>query len=113
MVEELKASGQLDGLFAQIDAGQVELTGDGGFVPALVKAALERGLQAELSSHLGYEKGSVDASAHGNSRNGTTPKTVASERSGRSSWTSPGTGRGPSLRAWCPRVSAGWAGWTT
>ncbi|ACV06806.1 IS256 family transposase [Kytococcus sedentarius] len=79
LVEELKASGQLDGLFAQIDAGQVELTGDGGFVPALVKAALERGLQAELSSHLGYEKGSVDASAHSNSRNGSTPKTVASE----------------------------------
>src|SRR5699024_9337505 len=58
LVEQLKASGQLDALFEQIDAGQVELTGDGGFVPALVKAALERGLQAELTSHLGYEKGS-------------------------------------------------------
>ncbi|MCM3553430.1 IS256 family transposase, partial [Micrococcus luteus] len=46
LVELLKASGQLDALFAQIDAGGVELTGDGGFVPALVKAALERGLQA-------------------------------------------------------------------
>src|SRR5699024_3907592 len=43
LVEQLKASGQLDALFEQIDAGQVELTGDGGFVPALVKAALERG----------------------------------------------------------------------
>ncbi|TPE31497.1 IS256 family transposase, partial [Micrococcus luteus] len=41
LVEQLKASGQLDALFAQIDAGGVELTGDGGFVPALVKAALE------------------------------------------------------------------------
>ncbi len=51
----MKEAGQLDAPFAQIDAGQVELTGDGGFVPALVKAALERGLQAELSSHLGYE----------------------------------------------------------
>ncbi|MDK8179212.1 IS256 family transposase, partial [Micrococcus luteus] len=40
LVEQLKASGQLDALFAQIDAGGVELTGDGGFVPALVKAAL-------------------------------------------------------------------------
>ncbi|MBF6506027.1 IS256 family transposase, partial [Nocardia farcinica] len=40
LVEQLKASGQLDSLFAQIDAGGVELTGDGGFVPALVKAAL-------------------------------------------------------------------------
>ena len=49
LVEQLKASGQLDALFAQIDAGKVELTGDSGFVPALVKAALERGLQAELT----------------------------------------------------------------
>ena len=73
VVEELKASGQLDGLFAQIDAGQVELTGDGGFVPALVKAALERGLQAELSSHLGYEKGSVDAVSYTHLTLPTTP----------------------------------------
>ena len=79
LVEQLKASGQLDALFAQIDAGGVELTGDGGFVPALVKAALERGLQAELTSHLGYEKGAEDASKHANSRNGSTPKTVESE----------------------------------
>ncbi|QGY91073.1 hypothetical protein F1718_08790 [Micrococcus luteus] len=71
LVEQLKASGQLDSLFAQIDAGGVELTGDGGFVPALVKAALERGLQAELTSHLGYEKGSSEAPKHANSRNGT------------------------------------------
>ena len=62
LVEQLAAAGQLDALFAQIDAGQVELTGDGGFVPALVKAALERGLQAELTSHLGYQKGSTEAS---------------------------------------------------
>jgi hypothetical protein len=27
---ELAASGALDGLFAQIDAGEIELTGDGG-----------------------------------------------------------------------------------
>ena len=79
LVEQLKASGQLDALFEQIDAGKVELTGDGGFVPALVKAALERGLQAELTSHLGYEKGSSEASKHANSRNGTTSKKVESE----------------------------------
>jgi hypothetical protein len=35
--------------FAKIGAGQVQLTGPGGFVPGLIKAALERGLQAELS----------------------------------------------------------------
>ena len=35
----------------------MQLTGEGGFVPGLIKAALERGLQAELTGHLGYEKG--------------------------------------------------------
>src|SRR5699024_8297410 len=79
LVEQLNASGQLDALFEQIDAGKVELTGDGGFVPALVKAALQRGLQSELTGHLGYEKGGEDASKHDNSRNAATPKTVASE----------------------------------
>ena len=37
LVEQLKAAGQLDALFAQIDAGQVELTGDCGFVPSRVQ----------------------------------------------------------------------------
>ena len=76
---ELAASGALDGLFAKIDAGEIELTGDGGFIPELIKATLERGLQAELSDHVGYEKGDPAASAFSNSRNGTTPKTVASQ----------------------------------
>ena len=76
---ELAASGALDELFAKIDAGEIELTGDGGFIGGLIKATLERGLQAELTSHLGYEKGAPEASAVSNSRNGTTPKTVASQ----------------------------------
>ncbi|WP_460870259.1 transposase, partial [Parafrigoribacterium mesophilum] len=78
-LKELKASGGLDALFAKIDAGQVQLTGPGGFVPGLIKAALERGLQAELSEHLGYEKGDPEARLYEDSRNGFTPKTVASE----------------------------------
>ena len=76
---ELAASGALDGLFEQIDAGELELTGDGGFIPALIKTALERGLQVELTDHLGYEKGDPDAAAFPNSRNGSTPKTVATQ----------------------------------
>ncbi|WP_040320622.1 IS256 family transposase [Aeromicrobium marinum] len=76
---EFAASGALDGLFAKIDAGEIELTGDGGFIPGLIKATLERGLQAELTSHLGYEKGAPEASAVPNSRNGTTPKKVATQ----------------------------------
>lgn len=76
---ELAASGALDALFERIDAGEIEMTGDGGLIPGLIKAALERGLQAELSDHLGYEKGSPEAVAFANSRNGTTPKTLKSQ----------------------------------
>lgn len=75
---EMAASGALDGIFDKIDAGELELTGDDGFIPGLVKAALERGLAAELTAHLGYEKGSAEASLFANSRNGTTPKSLAS-----------------------------------
>jgi putative transposase len=79
VIEELQASGALDALFAKIDAGEVQLTGDGGLVPGLIKAALERGLGAELSDHLGYERGDPAAALFANSRNGTTPKTLASQ----------------------------------
>lgn len=30
---QLVEAGLLDGLFAKIDAGEIELTGDGGFIP--------------------------------------------------------------------------------
>ncbi len=76
---ELAASGALDGLFARIDAGEIELTGDGGFIPGLIKATLERGLGVELTDHLGYEKGDPEAAVFPNSRNGSTPKTVATQ----------------------------------
>lgn len=79
VIEELAASGALDGLFARIDAGEVEMTGTGGLIPGLIKAALERGLAAELTDHLGYAKGAPEAAEHVNSRNGHTPKTVATQ----------------------------------
>lgn len=79
MAADLAASGALDGLFARIDSGEVKLTGDGGMLPAMIKAALERGLKAELSDHLGYDKGAAEAKHFPNSRNGSTPKTVATE----------------------------------
>ena len=78
-IKELRDSGALDGLFAKIDAGTMQLTGEGGFVPGLIKAALERGLQAELTEHLGYDKGDPEARFYANSRNGTSAKTVAAE----------------------------------
>lgn len=41
-IKELRDSGALDGLFAKMDAGTMQLTGESGFVPGLIKAALER-----------------------------------------------------------------------
>ena len=76
---ELAASGALDSLFEHIDAGHVQLSGAGGLLPELIKAVLERGLQAELPGHLGYEKGDPAAGLYANSRNGSSDKTVASE----------------------------------
>jgi putative transposase len=78
-MEALRSAGVLDDVLAKIDAGQLQLTGDGGFLPEMVKAVLERGLAAELTDHLGYEKGDPVGRELPNARNGFTPKTVASE----------------------------------
>ncbi len=79
MVNELIDAGLFDHLMASVGEGGLALTGEGGFLPEFVKAVLERGLQAELSDHLGYEKGDPAGRGTPNSRNGSTPKTVASE----------------------------------
>ncbi len=78
-VEQLAEAGVLDDLMANIDGGDLQLTGEGGFLPEMIKAVLERGLQAELAGHLGYEKGDPAGRGTANSRNGSTPKTVATE----------------------------------
>src|SRR5438128_9439152 len=78
-VEALIASGALDELFARIDAGEIEMAGSGGLIAELIRAALERGLQAELTAHLGYEKGDPDAAFFPNSRNGFTSKTLGTQ----------------------------------
>ncbi len=78
IADQLKASGALDEIFAKIDAGEA-LTGEQGLIGGMLKAALERGLEAELTEHVGYERGAVEASLHENSRNGMSPKTVATE----------------------------------
>jgi putative transposase len=73
----------IDGLLGEVDAGGLRLTGEGGFLPELLKAVLERGLAVELEEHLGYEKGDrggrENAGVVGNSRNGSTAKTLATE----------------------------------
>jgi transposase-like protein len=78
IADSLKSSGALDEIFARIDAGE-PLTGHEGLLKGMLKASLERGLEAELSDHVGYDRGDPDASQFPNSRNGSFPKTVATE----------------------------------
>ena len=75
--DALIASGALDDLFAKIDAGEVQFDGPDGLIQQMIKTGLERGLQAELTEHVGYEKGDPEAGFYPNSRNGSFPKTVA------------------------------------
>jgi putative transposase len=79
LVAEMAGQGWLDELMARSDDEGVQLTGDGGFLPEMIKAVLERGLEAELTDHLGYEKGDPAGAGSGNSRNGSTPKTLLTE----------------------------------
>ena len=79
VVNEMLDAGLLDAVMDQVDAGALVLTGEGGFLPEMVKAVLERGLAAELSGHLGYEKGDRAGWGTPNSRNGATAKTVSTE----------------------------------
>ncbi len=69
----------IDQMIAQAGQGGVALTGEGGFLPELIRRVLERGMAAELDDHLGYEKGDPAGRGTANSRNGSTLKTVASE----------------------------------
>ena len=56
-----------------------DLLGEGGIFKELKKALLERALSAELSDHLGYEKGDPKGKKTGNSRNGHGSKRLTGE----------------------------------
>ncbi|MEP6813929.1 MAG: transposase, partial [Marmoricola sp.] len=76
---ELLSDEAIDELLADAGDGQVALTGPGGFLPEMIRRVLERGMAAELTGHLGYDKHERAGGAPVNSRNGSTPKTVATE----------------------------------
>jgi len=59
---------------AQFDG--VQLTGEGGLLPDMIKQAVEAALQGEMAAHLGYERYAPEGRGSGNSRNGATQKTV-------------------------------------
>jgi putative transposase len=56
-----------------------DLIGETGLLKQLTKALLERAMGAELTEHLGYEKHDPVGYNSGNSRNGTSAKTVKGE----------------------------------
>jgi transposase-like protein len=68
----------LDRLLANYRSPE-DLTGDDGLFRRLKKALIERALGAELSEHLGYEKGDPAGRGTGNNRNGVSGKTVLTE----------------------------------
>jgi putative transposase len=53
-----------------------DIIGENGLMKRFVKAVLERALNAELTHHLGYEKHDPAGHNSGNSRNGTSGKTL-------------------------------------
>jgi putative transposase len=69
----------LDQMVARVRADGARLTGPGSFLSEMCKAVLERGLAAELGEHLGYDRHDPAGRGSGNSRNGTSPKTVQTE----------------------------------
>jgi putative transposase len=69
----------IERLMAQVDADGVELLGPDGGLTELTKRIMERALDVERSDHLGYERGDPVGRGSGNSRNGTSPKTVLTD----------------------------------
>jgi putative transposase len=57
-----------------------DLLGQDGLLQQLTKALVERALDGELTHHLGYEKHDAAGDNSGNSRNGTSPKTLRGKR---------------------------------
>jgi putative transposase len=65
----------LDQLMKGLDKPE-DLLGDKGLLQELKKALIEKVLGAELTHHLGYERGDPAGRGTGNSRNGKSKKTV-------------------------------------
>src|SRR6201987_994519 len=68
----------LDQLLANYEKPE-DLTGDDGLFKQLKKALIERALGAELTEHLGYEKGDPAGRGRGHTRNGPSANTGLTE----------------------------------
>jgi putative transposase len=57
-----------------------EIAGPGGVLAALTKRLIERAMEVELTDHLGYEPHLEPPGGAGNTRNGSTPKTLITDQ---------------------------------
>ncbi len=74
-----KTDALLDDLLQDCDSPE-EILGEHGLLKGLTKRLVERALQAELTTHLGYPPHARHPAKKGNTRNGTSPKTVETEQ---------------------------------
>jgi putative transposase len=82
LAEEVKAL-LPDEVIDELLAGarsEEEIIGPGGLLSQLTKRLVERALEVELSDHLGYEPHQEPPGGAGNTRNGSTPKTLITEQ---------------------------------
>src|SRR5438094_5856153 len=68
-----------DQLLGKAQEQGVELLGPDALLSQVTKAVLERALTEEMTGHLGYDKHDPAGRGSGNSRNGTTGKTVLTD----------------------------------
>jgi len=88
-----------------------EIAGPGGLLAELTKRLVERAMEVELTDHVGYEPHQEPPGGGGNTRNGTTPKTLITEH-GRSRSTLRVIGTAASRRRSSASVSGGSSGST-
>ena len=60
-------------------SSEEEIAGPGGLLAQLTKRLVERAMEVELTDHVGYEPHQEPLGGAGNTRNGTTPKTLITE----------------------------------
>jgi putative transposase len=82
-VGELPDGGRVsDEVIDELLAGacsEEEIVGPGGLLARLTKRLVERAIEVELTDHLGYEPHAEPPGGTGNTRNGSTPKTLVTE----------------------------------
>jgi putative transposase len=82
-VGELAGGGRLsDAVIDELLAGastEEEIVGPGGLLAQLTKRLVERAMEVELTDHLGYQPHEEPPGGTGNTRNGSTPKTLITD----------------------------------